>query len=134
MTTSADPVVYVSTYRIRPGKFEDYSRFYAELVRVVEANEPGVTGFLAFATDDLGEITYVHVYRDGATLDKHMAVLAEQMQLLPSDLTAVMAYLEPVRIEVFGQPDGAAAEMDAGLRAAGVPFAAKPRYLGGFAR
>src|SRR5207249_8889804 len=73
-------------------------------------------------------------YRDGGTLDKHMAVLAEQMQLLPSDLTAVMAYLEPVRIEVFGRPDGAAAAMDAGLRAAGVPFAAKPRYLGGFAR
>ena len=133
MSASADPVVYVSTYRIRPGKFEDYSRFYAQLVRVVEANEPDVTAFLAFATDDLGEITYIHVYRDGATLDKHMAVLAEQVKLLPGDLTAVMEYLDPVRIQVFGQPGGAAAQMDAALRAAGVPFADKPRYLGGFA-
>ena len=129
-----DPVVYVSTWRIREGKFEDYRRFYAELVKIVDANEPGVPAFLAYANDDATEITNVHVYPDRATLDRHMAVLGEQMGLLPTDLTAVMEYFEPVQVQVFGTPAGQAAEMDQRLLDSGVPFASKRQYLGGFTR
>jgi len=63
-----------------------------------------------------------------------MAVLGEQMRILPDDLTAVTTSLEPVRVVVLGRPSGAAAEMDQGLRDAGVPFDVKGRYLGGFTR
>jgi len=130
----AEPVVYVSTWQIKPGTFDDYVRFYAELVRIVRENEPRVVAFLAFANDNLTELTNVHVYPDGATLDSHMAVIGEQMRLLPDDLTALTASLEPVRIIVLGSPSGAAAQMDDGLREAGVPFDVKSRYLGGFTR
>jgi len=130
----AEPIVYVSTWRIKDGKFEEYARFYAELVRIVQEHETRVAAFLAYADDDLTEITNVHVYPDGATLDNHMAVLAEQMRILPDDLTAVTQSLEPVRILVFGSPGGAAAEMDQGLRDSGVPFTGRERYLGGFTR
>jgi hypothetical protein len=130
----AEPVVYVSTWRIKPGAFDDYARFYAELIRIVHENEPRVVAFLAFANDDQTELTNVHVYPDGAALDDHMAVLAEQMRLLPDDLTGVTAHLEPVGITVLGAPSGAAAEMDDNLRQAGVPFHTKARYLGGFTR
>jgi hypothetical protein len=130
----AEPVVYVTTWRIKDGKFEAYRRFYAELVRVVHENEPQVPAFLAFANHDLTEITNVHVYPDGATLDHHMAVLGEQLRILPDDLTNVLSYLEPIRVEVFGTPGGAAAEMDRGLRESGVPWTARERYLGGFTR
>jgi quinol monooxygenase YgiN len=129
-----DPIVYVSTWRIREGEFEEYRRFYAELVKIVDENEPGVAAFLAFANDEATEITNVHVYPDRATLDRHMAVLGEKVGLLPADLTAVMAYLEPVSVQVYGTPGGQAAEMDQGLIDSGVPFAFKRRYLGGFAR
>jgi hypothetical protein len=128
------PIVYISTWRIRDGKFDEYARFYAELVRIVEEHEPRVAAFLAHADADLTEITNVHVYPDGATLDAHMAVLAEQLQLLPGDLTAVTQRLEPVRVMVLGSPAGAAAEMDQGMRDSGVPFTVRERYLGGFAR
>src|SRR5437773_8047198 len=130
----SEPVVYVSTWTIKDGKFEDYVRFYAELVRIVDENEPRVAAFLAFASEDLTEITNVHVYPDDATLDRHMAVLNEKMGLLPDDLTSVMQYLGPVRVEVFGTPGGEAAAMDDGLRDSGVPFTGKQRYLGGFTR
>ena len=130
----AEPVVYVSTWRIKPGAFDDYARFHAELVRIVRDNEPRVVAFLAFANDDRTELTNIHVYPDAATLDNHMAVLQAQMQLLPGDLTAVTANLEPVRITVLGSPSGAAAEMDDNLQQTGVPFDVKARYLGGFTR
>ena len=130
----SEPVVYVSTWRIKPGALEAYQRFYAELVRVVHEQEPNVAAFVAYANAELTEVTNVHVYPDGATLDNHMAVLATQMQLLPDDLTAVMDRLDPVRIIVLGTPPGTAAAMDDNLRNAGVPFDTKPRYLGGFTR
>ena len=129
-----EPVVYVSTWRIKEGKFEDYRRFHAELVKVVDENEPAVAAFLSFATEDLTQITNIHVYPDSTTLDRHMEVLAEKMGLLPDDLTAVMRHLEPLGVEVFGTPGGKAAEMDKGLVDSGVPFTTKTRYLGGFTR
>jgi hypothetical protein len=127
-----EPVVYVSTWRLKADKLEEYQRFYAELVRVVDEHEPRVAAFLAFANEDLGEITNIHVYPDGATLDRHMEVLGEQIGILPDDLTAVMATLEPVSIQVFGRPAGQAAEMDRRLENSGVPLTVRPRYLGGF--
>jgi hypothetical protein len=126
--------VYVSTWRIKEGKLEDYRRFHSELAKVVEENEPRVAAFVAFASDDLTEITSVHVYPDAATLDRHMDVLGEKMKLLPEDLTKVMQLLEPVGIQVFGAPTGSAAQMDKGLAESGVPFTVKRRYLGGFVR
>src|SRR5206468_3450433 len=105
----SDPVAYVSTYRIKGDKFGDYERFYERLVGAVEANEPRVAAFLAFANPEGTEMTFVHVFPDGPALDHHMAVLAEQMGLLPDDLKEVFEVLEPVRIDVYGQPGGEAA-------------------------
>jgi len=114
----SEPVAYVSTWRIKDGKFEDYRRFYAELVKIVDENEPRLTAFLTFANDDLTEITNVHVFPDRGTLDRHMDVLGEKMRLLPGGVTAVMRYLEPVRVEVFGTRGGKAARCRAQVLAA----------------
>jgi len=130
----SNPVAYVSTWRIKEGKSEEYRRFYAELVKIVDENEPRLSAFLTFANEDLTEITNVHVFPDGGTLDRHMDVLGEKMRLLPGDVSAVMRYLEPVRVEVFGTPGGKDAELDKGLVDSAVPFAFKQRYLGGFTR
>jgi hypothetical protein len=129
-----EPVVYVSTWRIMQGQFDDYQRFYDELWKMVEANEPDVVAFVAFANDALSEITNVHVFPDAATLDRHMSVIGERMKLLPDDLTVVTQFMEPLSIQVYGRPSGPAAEMDQGLRDSGVQFTDRPRYLGGFIR
>ena len=50
----AEPVVYVSTWKIKEGKFEEYRRFNDEIVRIVAEEEPRVATFLAFANDDAG--------------------------------------------------------------------------------
>jgi quinol monooxygenase YgiN len=130
----SEPIVYVSTWRIKPGRFEEYRRFYAALVEAVETNEPAVSAFLAFGSDDGSEITNVHVYADQVVLDRHMQVLGEQMGVLPGDLGEGMDALEPVQVQVLGRPSGSAAEMDRGLADSGVPFVTKTRFLGGFTR
>ena len=129
-----EPITYVSTWRIKEGRSTDYQRFYAALVDAVERNEPEVTAFLAYGAADGSEITNIHVYADQVVLDQHMRFLEDQMGLMPSDLSAALESLEPVRVEVYGTPTGAAAEMDRAMADSGVPFVGKPRFLGGFAR
>jgi hypothetical protein len=130
----AEPVVYVSTWRIKEGRFEDYRRFFAKQLQIIDENEPRIVAFLAFANEDGTEMTHVHVYPDVPTLDEHMTVLADKMGLLADDLSAVFRYLEPVRTEVFGTPPQRAREMDDEIVRTGVPFTFKPRFVGGFTR
>ena len=130
----AQPVIYVSTWRIMEGKFQEYQRFYAELLKVVEENEPRLIAVHLFANEDGTEITVIHLHPDTAAVDDHMQVLAEKMGLLADDLTEALRFLEPVRIEVYGTPGDRAMEMDKPLMEAGVPFTFKPRHVGGFTR
>jgi hypothetical protein len=127
-----EPIVYLSTWRIKDGKFDEYRRFYAEFIKVIDGRDRDVVAFYAFSNDDGTEITNVHVYPDQPTLDRHMTVIGEEMGLLPGDLTSILEYMEPLGVQVYGTPQGQAAAMDDGLKEAGVPFTGKPRYLGGF--
>jgi hypothetical protein len=129
-----EPVAYISTWRIKEGRFEAYRRFYAELVKIVDENEPDVIAYLAFANEDGTEVTNIHIFPHTAAVETHMAVLAEKMGLLSDDLTAVFQYLEPSHVTVFGAPGDRAEAMDRGLIDGGVPFTFKRRYLGGFTR
>jgi hypothetical protein len=127
-----EPVVYLSTWRIKDGKFPEYRRFYSELLAAIREPDRDVVAFYAFANADGTEITNVHVFPDQATLDRHMGVIGEQMGLLPGELTSVMELMEPLGIQVYGTPEGQAAAMDRSLKESGVPFTGKERYLGGF--
>ncbi len=128
------PVIYVATFKIKERKFEEYQRFYAENLRVVEENNPRLIALHTFANEDGTEITNIQVHPDTAAMDYHMEVLAEKMGLLAEDLTQVFQFLEPVSVEVYGIPGDRAMEMDKPLVEAGVPFTLKPRHVGGFTR
>ena len=130
----AEPVVYVSTWKIQEGKFDEYRRFNAEIARIVAEEEPGVPVFLAFANDEGTEITNVHVFADQETLDRHMGILADRFGLLPSDVTGVTQFLAPVRLEIYGTPSQSALDIDRSLISSDVPSSSKTRFVGGFTR
>lgn len=130
----AEPVVYVSTWKIKEGKFDEYRRFYAKQLKLIDEAEPQIFAFLAFANEDGTEMTHIHVHPDRSSMDMHMGILAEKMGVLAEDLSAVYEFMEPVRTEVFGTPGDGAMEMDKQLIDAGVPFTFKPRLIGGFTR
>ena len=129
-----EPVVYVSTWKIKDGKFDEYRRFSAKQLEIIDEAEPQIVAFLAFANEDGTEMTHIHVHPDRPSMDKHMGILAEKMGVLAEDLSAVFQFMEPVRTEVFGTPGDRAMEMDKQLIDTGVPFAFKPRLIGGFTR
>jgi hypothetical protein len=61
------PVIYVATFKINEGKFQEYQRFYAENLKVVEENNPRLIALHTFANDDGTEITNINV----ATIGEH---------------------------------------------------------------
>ena len=97
----SEPVVYVSTWKIKEGKFDAYARFHERLAHTVRDLEPRLAAFLAFANDDGTEVTGIHVFADADALDRHMAVLAEQMGILADDMGVVTDLLGPGQIDVY---------------------------------
>jgi len=45
----AEPVAYVTTFRIKAGKFQAYQRFLDELLKAIEAKEPRIIAIHTFA-------------------------------------------------------------------------------------
>jgi hypothetical protein len=127
-----EPIVYVSTWRIKDGKFPEYQRFYSRLLTGIREHDRDVIAFFAFGNADGTEITNVHVFPSAPTLERHMAVIGEQMGLLPNELSSVFEFMEPLGVQVYGTPGGQAAAMDQGMKETGVPLTGKERYLGGF--
>ena len=127
-----EPIVYLSTWRIKDGKFADYRRFYAQFVDAIRELDRDVVAFFAFGNSDQTEITNVHVFPDATTLERHMAVIGEKMGVMPGELTSVLEFMEPLGVQVYGTPEGQAAAMDQGMKNDGVPFTGKESYLGGF--
>lgn len=127
------PVVYVSTWRVKAGAFDDYVRFHERLAQVVKEQEPRVAAFLSFANEDGTEITGIHVFADAAALEHHMSVIEAQMKVSADNMSAVGNILESGRIELFGTRGDKALAMDRALESS-VRFAYKSRYVGGFTR
>jgi hypothetical protein len=127
-----EPIVYLSSWRIKDGKFAEYRRFYEQLLNAIRELDKEVVAFFAFGNSDGTEITNVHVFPDETTLERHMAVIRETMGLLPGELTSILELMEPLGVQVYGTPGGQAAAMDKSMKDDGVPFTGKERYLGGF--
>jgi hypothetical protein len=127
-----EPVVYLSTWRIKDGQFEAYRQFYARLLDTIREPDKDLIAFYAFGNDDGTEITNVHVFPDVPTLERHMDVIADTMGLLPETLTSAIDFMEPLGVQVYGTPGRRATAMDQGMKDGGVPFTGKERFLGGF--
>jgi hypothetical protein len=48
------PLIVVSTFRVKEGKYEDFKHYYTKFMDIVKSNEPQVIAFQPFTTDILG--------------------------------------------------------------------------------
>jgi len=129
-----EPVVYVSTWKVKEGKFDAYARLHERLANTVRELEPRVATFVAFANDAGTEVTGIHVFADADALERHMGVLADQMGVLADDMGVVTDLLAPGHIDVYGTRPERALAMDRPLEDSGLPFTVKTRFVGGFTR
>jgi hypothetical protein len=128
------PLIYVSTWRIKEGRLEDYRRFSRELMEHFEAKEPQIVAFNMFLNEDETEMTSIQVHPDAASMESHLRVLTDVLGEEMKEWVERADFLEPKHIEVYGTQSVGLVKADQSLVDTGIPYSVKPRHLGGFTR
>ena len=68
----AETLIYISTWRIKEGRLEDFKRFTRELVDIFEAREPQLIAFNVFLNEDETEMTSIQVHPNADSMDLHL--------------------------------------------------------------
>jgi hypothetical protein len=128
------PLIYLSTWRIKEGRLDDYKQFARELVNVFESKEPQLIGFNIFLSEDESEVTIIHIHPNGASMDFHMQVLQQALAEEMRDWVERADFLELKHIEIYGTPSASLLEADRPFVESGIPRHIKPRHMDGFTR
>ena len=123
----SDPIVFISTHRIKEGKAADFKQLSREVTPLIEAGKPQTVFFQAYLNEEGNEVTIVHVFPDADAMDLHIQGADERA-------AKASEFVQPQRFEIYGAPSD---QVLAAMRAAtgpGVDLLLKPQYLGGFIR
>ena len=132
--TLSEPLIYISTWRIKEGRLEDYKQFARELMEIVKAKEPQLIAFHVFLSEDGTEMSSVQVHPDAASMDFHMQVVTQALQEEMREWVERADFLEPKHIEIYGAPSTDLLEADRWLVESGISRLIKPLRIAGFTR
>jgi len=124
----ADPIVFISRHRIKPGKAEPMKALLAEIWSAMETEKPQTLMNLAYIDDEGTEITFMHAFAD---------IDGMQLHWEGADARTSQAYefIEPIGFEIYGS---AGAQIVKGMRAeaagAGATLSLWPHFVTGFQR
>jgi hypothetical protein len=124
----AEPVVFISHFRVKDGMLEALRGSFATIGAQLEPTWPRTLLFELYA-DEAGEAaSIVHVFADADAMDHHFKGSEERS-------AAVYEYIEPTAWEIYGQGSAAAVEqMRREAAAAGVGLTIQAKATGGFLR
>jgi hypothetical protein len=124
----AEPIVFISRFRVKEGKLEGYRAFVRDAIPKLETEKPRTLVFLMYVTEDGRHLTVVHVFGDAESMDEHIVGGNERSRLASE-------FLEPEGWEIYGTASDSAVEMLRGAAfSAGVTLNVQPQKLGGFLR
>lgn len=130
----AETLIYISTWKIKEGRLEDFKRFTRKLVGVFEAKEPQLIAFNVFINEDGTEMTSVQVHPDADSMDFHLQVVERALGEEMSDWVERADFVEPRHIEIYGTPSESLDEADRSAVESGIARSVKPLHIAGFTR
>jgi hypothetical protein len=124
----ADPIVFISHFRVKEGRVEALREMFGQMMPLLEADKPRTIAQLGYL-DDLGAgLSIVHVFPDAAAMAEHFGGSAERS-------SAGYEVFAPAGWEIYGTPTQAVLDqMRREAAAAGVGLTVKPDYVAGFLR
>jgi hypothetical protein len=124
----ADPIVFISHHRIKPGKAEPMKALLAEMWSAMETDKPQTLMNLAYINDESTEITFMHAFADIEAMQLHWQGADERTQ-------QAYEYIDPIGFEIYGS---AGEHIVEGMRAeaaeSGATLALSPEFVTGFLR
>jgi quinol monooxygenase YgiN len=122
-----EPIAFIIRHRIKEGRGEEFRRHYRDSVPRTLESKPRTSAQLAYENPDGTEVTLVRLFRDADALD---------LQLQGADERSKITYefIQPLSIEIFGEPGPSTLERMKKIASSGVAVDIHPTYLGGFIR
>jgi hypothetical protein len=105
----SEPLILVSTFRVKEGKLDDLKRYYKKIMEIVESKEPQLIAFHGFLNEDGTEMTSIQVHPDTASMDLHMQVMRDNWDESWSEYSQI---LEVISADYYGTPPESALKMD----------------------
>lgn len=125
----AEPIVFISRWRVRRGKRAALETMSAQAVGFIRSTKPRTALFAAYLDEEGEELRIIHAFRDAAALTEHFEGSEDRS-------ASVQDLIELVGFEVYGNAPEAAVDLLRG-QAAEVPGAELvllPISIGGYLR
>jgi quinol monooxygenase YgiN len=124
----AEPIVFISHFKVKAGKLEGFKQAFQETIKLLEAEKPRTLLQLAYVNEIGTQLTIVHLFGDADSMDIHFQGADQRSN-------AAYEFIEPDGFEIYGSPSNqVVASMRGETAAAGVSLSVQPTHLGGFIR
>jgi quinol monooxygenase YgiN len=124
----SEPIVFISHFRIRAGKADALKGLATEITEGLHGAKPQTLVYLAYADEERGVITFIHVFGDADAMDIHFEGADERSRV-------AYEFMEPAGWEIFGRPSADAIEMmHQAAESVGVTLTVESDYVAGFLR
>ena len=74
-----EPLIYIASYRVKPGLLEAARGRLREIAELVEEREPQLSAFHFYLDEPRQRVITVQVHPDADSMATHMAVIAEHL-------------------------------------------------------
>ena len=123
----SEPIVFISSHRIKEGKLDDFKRLSREVAPLLEAGQPNTVFFQGYLNEEGTEVTFVWVFPDAEAMDLHFHGADERS-------AKAYEFIQPQRFEIYGRPSDQVLAMMRREAGTGVGLVVKPQPMGGFIR
>lgn len=123
----SDPIVFISTHDIKPGKLDEFKTHYEHGAERIEQEKPDTVAFLAYLNEDETTVGTVHVFPDAAAMERHMDGVDDRA-------ARAAEFLEFRQLAVWGSPSEPVFEMMQGATDAGAALQVTPTFVTGYLR
>jgi len=94
----AQPIVYVDTSEVRPGRLEELKAAMKDLARFVEANESQLFAYNVYFNREGSRMSVLHINPDSDSLAYHMNMAGPKFP-------PIGEFIRLLSIDVYGRPD-----------------------------
>ena len=123
----SEPIVFISHFKIKEGKFDGLMQLNQKVAEQIEANKPGTVAFLQYINAERTALSIIHVFPDADSFNRHIAGADERAKV-------ALEFIEPTRREVYGMPSDQVLTMLKTPDESGIAFQIMPQSTGGYIR
>lgn len=122
-----NPIVFISRFKVKEGRADDFRRHYQDSLPSIEAGKPGTLVQLAYENEDSTEVAVIRLFPDADALDSQLQGAGERSK-------KTYEFIEPVSIEIYGAPKASTIETMRKISGSGITVSVSAQFIGGFIR